>query len=547
MGMLDTSGHIDEDAKMMDKPVSSHPPSEEKNLHLYLDQFEDIDKEGHLASIVQSSDDAIISKTLDGIITSWNAAAERIFGYRAAEMIGQSIFKLIPPDRLDEEYQIQERLKRGEKIDHYETRRITSDGRELDVSLTISPLRDKAGNITGASKIARDITRQKQAEDALKKSEEKYRLAVQTAHIGTWSFDPVSLEIALSTECRHAYNLPEDAPVDYNIMLGLVYPDDVSLVRKRLAMAFDPVNNGNYDVEHRITPYHSDTVRWTRVRGKMYFNAAGNPEKLIGTLLDITDERMAKEELERTVIERTRELQKMNEQLMRSNHDLEQFAYIASHDLQEPLRKIQFFIDVMKDQKDKEHSSVYMDKVSGSANRMSLLIRDVLDYSRLGRSEGLFREVDLNQVLREVKTDYERLMVEKGAVVDSGDLPTVKGNHTQLRQLFANLISNSLKFSSAHPEISIMAHLSHEEDGRSYIRLTFSDNGIGFEQQYAERIFMIFQRLHSRTEYSGTGIGLALCRKIVENHHGHIRGESQPGKGSVFTVLLPVAVQDLCP
>lgn len=543
MGTLETSGHIEEEARITEKPLSLFPPCEEKNLHLCLDQLEGVDKEAHLASIVQSSDDAIVSKTTDGIITSWNTAAEKIFGYKAAEMIGQSILKLIPPDRLDEESQIQERLKRGEKIDHYETRRITSDGRELDVSLTISPLRDKTGRITGASKIARDITRQKQAEDALKKSEEKYRLAVQTAHIGTWSFDPVSLEITLSAECRYAYNLPPDVPVGYNIMLSLVHPDDVPLVRERLAMAFDPVNNGNYDVEHRIIPYNSDAVRWTRVRGKMYFDGAGNPEKLIGTLLDITDEKMAKEELERTVIQRTQELQKMNEQLMRSNHDLEQFAYIASHDLQEPLRKIQFFIDVMKDQKDRELSPIYLDKVAGSANRMSLLIRDVLDYSRLGRGEGLFREVDLNQVLREVKTDYERLMVEKGAVINSGDLPLVKGNHTQLRQLFANLISNSLKFSSAHPEISVMAHLPYVEDGRSYVRLTFCDNGIGFEQQYAERIFMIFQRLHSRTEYSGTGIGLALCRKIVENHHGHIRGESQPGKGSVFTVLLPLAAE----
>ncbi len=252
--------------------------------------------------------------------------------------------------------------------------------------------------------------------------------------------------------------------------------------------------------------------------------------------------------LTKIVEERTTDLRKMNEQLRRSNHDLEQFAYIASHDLQEPLRKIQSFIDIARQKEDKKNLPYYFEKIVQSAKRMSMLIKDVLNYSRLESDETLFREVSLNQVLKEVATDYDQLIVERRALIKSTDLPVINGIYAQIRQLFANLLSNALKFSSANPEISIagrplpLSQLSNYpvmDKARVYVELTFTDNGIGFDQQYADRIFMIFQRLHNHSEYSGTGIGLALCKKIVENHQGYIKVESTPEKGSVFTVILP--------
>lgn len=399
----------------------------------------------------------------------------------------------------------------------------------LDVSLTISPLHDHRENNAGDS-------------------EERYRLAVETANLGTWSFDPVSMEIYCSAEVLRAYDLPAGMPLDYATMANMIHPDDLCLVRDCLAKAFDPANDGEYDVEHRIISFGKNAIRWTRVRGKMYFNAAGQPDKLIGTLLDITEEKRAKEQLEKIVEERTLDLRKMNEQLRRSNHDLEQFAYIASHDLQEPLRKIQSFIDIARLKEDKTNLPHYFEKIVQSAKRMSTLIKDVLNYSRLESDETLFTAVSLNQVLKEVATDYEHLILDRRALIKSTDLPVVNGIHAQLRQLFANLLSNSLKFSVTNPEISIAARplplnqlkdYPVAEQGRSYVELTFSDNGIGFDQQYSDRIFMIFQRLHNRTEYGGNGIGLALCKKIVENHQGSIKAESTPGRGSVFTILLP--------
>lgn len=505
-------------------------------------------REGHMAAIVDCSDDAIISKTLDGIITSWNVSAQKIFGYTAEEMVGESLLKLIPHDRWEEEYHIQDQLRKGNRIDHYETKRQTKDGRLLDVSLTISPILDKQGHIIGASKIARDISRQKRDAKALQESEERYKLAVETAKLGTWAWNPFTKEFYCSTECQAILGT-KDEHLTLDTVLNTIAPADLQQVQENLQQVYDPGYGKDYDIEHRIIRHNDGSTRWIRVKGKMYFSEEGRPERMIGTMLDITDEKLAKEKLERTVKERTRDLQKMNEQLQRSNHDLEQFAYIASHDLQEPLRKIQSYIDMIERTDDKQAVVSYFAKIRKSAARMVTLIRDVLNYSLIEKNETQFKEVNLNHILKDIRQDYDTLIKEKGATVTGTDLPLVRGIDSQFRQLFANLISNSLKFSGADPEITITAETPSDRElknypelnpEKGYVKLVFSDNGIGFEQQYAAKIFNIFQRLHARTEYSGTGIGLALCKKIVENHHGLIQAKSAPGRGATFTVLLPV-------
>jgi len=248
------------------------------------------------------------------------------------------------------------------------------------------------------------------------------------------------------------------------------------------------------------------------------------------------------EELEKKVKERTAELQ-------RKNNELEQFAYIASHDLQEPLRKIRTFSELL--QKGLEEGTPvnkYFEKIQSSAARMTDLIKDVLNYSRLSNIDNSFEDTDLNITLQNVKTDLELLIEQQGATISSQPLPVIKGIPSQLQQLFANLIGNSLKFCDDRPHISINASsLSKDEltlypeldEDACYIKLVFTDNGIGFEQQFAERIFTIFQRLHERKVYAGTGIGLALCKKIVENHNGLIWAKGELNKGATFTIILP--------
>jgi PAS domain S-box-containing protein len=504
--------------------------------------------QAHMAAIIESSDDAIISKTLDGIITSWNSSAEKIFGYWSQEMIGESLLKIIPKDRVNEEFHIQDQLRKGNRIDHYETKRLTKDGRLLDVSLTISPIFDKQGAIVGASKIARDITRRKRDAQALRESEERYKLAVETAKLGTWAVNLLTNEVVCSRECRGILGIETNVCLTMERMMAMVAPGDSDRVSNEMARMYEPGLLQEFDTEHRIIRENDKSLRWVRVKGKMYTGQANKPEKMIGTMLDITDEKMAKEKLERIVKERTNDLQIMNEQLRKSNHDLEQFAYIASHDLQEPLRKIQSYIEMIERTEDKPTVRSYFDKIRKSAGRMAALIRDVLNYSRIDRNEELVGSVNLNYIVRDIRTDLENLIREKGAVINCSGLPVIQGIDSQLRQLFTNLIGNSLKFCQSHPVIGITCDIPSQTEiagnpelhaGNKYVRLTVTDNGIGFEQQHAEKIFNIFQRLHARTEYSGTGIGLALCKKIVDNHHGTIRAVSAPGQGSTFTILLP--------
>ncbi|HYG49318.1 MAG TPA: ATP-binding protein, partial [Flavobacteriales bacterium] len=233
------------------------------------------------------------------------------------------------------------------------------------------------------------------------------------------------------------------------------------------------------------------------------------------------------------------------------NSELEQFAYVASHDLQEPLRKIQTFTELIQENyDDKEFVITYLKKLDSSATRMAALVKSLLEYSRLSKHTITMETepVDLNFVLSEVREDFELLISEKNARIMSEPLPFVNGNHVQLRQLFYNLIGNSLKFSSENPLIEITAAVVGKDSipdapkiltKHEYIRISFKDNGIGFEKQYNKTIFSLFKRLHSKNEYEGTGIGLAICKKIVENHNGYICAISELGKGAVFNVYLP--------
>jgi signal transduction histidine kinase len=249
-----------------------------------------------------------------------------------------------------------------------------------------------------------------------------------------------------------------------------------------------------------------------------------------------------------------RELQDNIALLNKSNLELEQFAYVASHDLQEPLRKISTFSDRLQ-MKYKQHlpdeAAQLLERMVSAVGRMRVLINDLLHFSRAGRiSPESIAPVNLNTVLTEVMADLDVSLQEKGAKVNTGALPIIEGNHTALQQLFQNLVSNSVKFS--HPgrplEININSEVITGKDtgfakenkqNDQFVRITIADNGIGFDQEYAERIFLIFQRLHGMSEYQGTGIGLAICKKIVDTHHGNISALGNPGVGATMIVVLP--------
>ena len=297
------------------------------------------------------------------------------------------------------------------------------------------------------------------------------------------------------------------------------------------------------------------------------FDGKGMAATLLGVVQDISKHKAFTENLARQVQERTEELQALNEelvttneelsasndQLVKANQELKQFAYVASHDLQEPLRKIQIFANILQERFSNElhpDALVYLGKISASSTRMSMLIRDLLDYSRLAHNKSLFQQVDLNTVLTNVLSDFEWTIKQKNISIHASPLPTIEAIPIQMNQLLYNLINNSIKFLKKNVEskIEITSRLLAEADiirypslksSGPYHEISVCDNGIGFSQQYAEQIFLIFQTLNHKSSYGGYGIGLALCKRIVENHNGIIFGRGRENEGATFTFILP--------
>jgi len=322
----------------------------------------------------------------------------------------------------------------------------------------------------------------------------------------------------------------------------LLHPEDVEKTHKAWQVALE--SGGTYDVEYRLKRWDGQ-YRWFVARGIPMRDNSGVIQKWYGTSTDITDRKEAAEVLEQRVKERTQELEL-------KNRELEQFTYVSHHDLQEPLRKILLFSDLVKieaAEKLSDTALVRLNKVTDAARRMSNALRDVLDFASLNKEEH-FSPTDLNEVLGSAKVDLEIVIQEKKATIQQATLPTIRAVPQQMHQLFYNLLNNALKFTKedvapvikvscsqlgtsdlqAHPEL-------HQE--KSYYKLCVQDNGIGFNPGAAEKIFGMFQRLHNKDAYAGTGIGLALVKKVVLNHGGKIWAEGNPGEGATFWVLLP--------
>ena len=325
---------------------------------------------------------------------------------------------------------------------------------------------------------------------------------------------------------------------------------------------------GYEELLHKVmdtgTPFHAKELSAPLLRNgvleTVYFNFVYQPvREADGTItgvsaaaIEITQQVLARQKIEEEVTQRTAELAEANLLLKQNNQELEQFAYIASHDLQEPLRKVITFGQMLKSHLGvvDERAENYFEKISSATVRMMDLIRDVLDFSQLSSQRQVFEQIDVQKILEVVTADYELLIEQKKAVIECGHLPTLQANALQMRQLFTNLLSNALKFSAEGrpPVISITSQpLSDDEKAHhkdllpevDYCQITVADNGIGFNKEHALKIFSIFQRLHGKSEFAGTGIGLAICKKIAHNHYGEIWATSQPDQGAKFNIILP--------
>ncbi|MFZ0588854.1 MAG: PAS domain S-box protein [Bryobacteraceae bacterium] len=477
-----------------------------------------------IAAIVSSSDDAIVSKTPKGIITSWNASAERIFGYTAAEAIGQHISLIIPEERLAEEDYVIGQILRGERIDHFETQRQRKDGSKVEISLTVSPIKDTAGQVIGASKIARDITEQKRAEEALRESEERFKAIFNQIVCGVAETDLTGRFLLVNDRYCEIVGRTREELVNLR-MQDITHPADLG---KSIELFNRLIHEGsNFELEQRYVRPDGSEV-WVHNGISAIADGAGRPRYTAVNAVDITARKQAEEALCRS-----------NEQLKRANENLQQFAYSASHDLQEPLRMMACYSELLK-QKCKgeldDDAASFVQFIREGANRAQILLRDMLQYTRLELAEeAVNKPVDCNAALKTALTNLTSAIEESNAVVTSEQLPMVPGQEVRLVQLFQNLVGNAIKYRSEEPP---RVHVAAEQRDGMW-RFSIRDNGIGIEPQHVKNIFGLFKRLKKDTD--GTGIGLAICAKVVESHGGQIWVESELGKGSTFFFTIPVA------
>lgn len=466
-----------------------------------------------LSAIVDSSDDAIISKDLNGVITSWNQGAERLFGYTAEEAIGETVAALlIPDDRQDEEPDILARLRRGERVNHFETVRRRKDGSLVDISLTISPVKDQFGGIIGASKIARDITQRKKYEQRLIEQARLLDLTgdailVRDAHdrISYWN---------RAAEAMYGFTRHEALDAVCHDLLHTQFPESLPAIREVL------LRDGKWSGELRQTCRGGFGIivlsRWVADQDER--------GELVHVLESNTD-----------ITERAR----VQEEICRANRDLEQFAFTASHDLQEPLRGVKIYSELLTRELGGDlspNARQYIEVLRSGTTRMENLIHDLLAYTRAGQLDGPAEPTDANEVLQASLSALSSAIAENSALVTTEPLPTVRVHHAHLQQLFQNLVGNAIKY--RRPDSIPEVHIRAKQQNGHWV-FAVSDNGIGIESEYRERIFDLFKRLHSSDEYSGTGIGLAICQRIVERYGGRIWVESEPGKGSTFRFTLP--------
>ncbi|WP_461151150.1 sensor histidine kinase [Spirosoma pulveris] len=411
-----------------------------------------------------------------------------------------------------------------------------------------SPVPDESGMPTGVL-----VTGMEETGKAMEEAEITLRGAIELAELGTWQIDLSTSTLYYSERLREWFGIGSDEIITPERAYRPVREVDRPRVRAAIAEALTPGTSGIYDIEYTLDANEAGQERILHILGRTFYNEKGEPFKISGTAQDVTKQRRVQQELERQVQERTRQLEMLIVDLERSNANLQQFAYVASHDLQEPLRKVQAFGDILKEQYGSELNDGvnYLERMQSAASRMSVLIKDLLTFSRIATRQDTTTAVSLNDVLTTALTDLELVVQETNAVVEVADLPTITGDKVQLTQLFQNLLSNSLKFgqSTVQARIRISCQRIDARDlpelsdttyqAMAYYRIDVNDNGIGFDPKYVDRIFEVFQRLHGKNEYAGTGIGLAICEKVVANHGGFITATSQPGQGATFSVYLP--------
>ncbi len=480
-----------------------------------------------LASIVESSNDAIIGKSLEGIIQSWNAAAEQLFGYTAEQAVGQHISLIIPPERLTEEDQIIASLSAGKRIEHFETERVRSDGQRITVSLTISPIKDESGNVVGASKIVRDVTERKRAES----DRQMFVTLVEnsTDFIGICDLEGIPFFVN-----RAGLDMVGLKDIDEARQTGIqefFFPEDQAKVMNEFFPTV--LNNGHGEIEIRFRHFKTGEARWMAYKVLALTDAANQPIAFATVSQDVTERRRLADDLRRLAADLSDADRRKNE-----------FLATLAHELRNPLAPMSNMLEVVKRA---DGDSEVLKRAHGTLERqlgqMVRLVDDLLDLNRVthDRLELRRSEVELSSVIQQA-VEVARPLVDSAGhhlTIDLPDEPIyLNADRARLAQVFGNLLNNSCKYTRPEGTVSLSAERVGDE-----VVVTVKDNGAGIPQDKLDSIFDMFMQVERTSERSqgGLGIGLTLVKRLTEMHGGSIEARSAgEGQGSEFIVRLPV-------
>jgi PAS domain S-box-containing protein len=488
-----------------------------------------------LAEVVQASHDAIVATGPGGEVTAWNAGATELYGYQPEEVIGRTLDMLIPEAGRPDDARLLSQAYAGRRLEDHETEHRRKDGSLVPVSLTVSPMRDARRAIVGASVIVRDRTERKRAEEAMREVQEAFRRAFEDAPIGMALFGVNATERARLLQVNHSlcqitgYAARELEAVTLDQITHPYDLDEEQPLLERLLSGEIP----NYQLEKRFLRGDGSTV-WVMYNASTVHDSSGRLLYGIAQVQDITRRKNSEDRLASVAAE----LERRATELERSNSDLQEFAYVASHDLSEPLRMVSSYVQLLARRyggKLDSDADEFIEFAVDGVNRMQRLIDDLLAYSRAGTQEYRIAPVDTEELVRDTLAGMQTTVNESGATIVVADLPTVRADEGQLRQLFQNLIGNGIKFRAEDPpRVEVGAE---REDGAW--RFSVEDNGIGIDPRHAERIFTVFKRLHTRDKYPGSGVGLSICKRLVERHGGRIWVEQGELGGSRFCFTIP--------
>lgn len=474
-------------------------------------------------SIIETANEGICQLDENLVISYVNESLLKLIGITNEEVTGKHISDFLSNEEFTKIKKRTNEIRKGNRKT-FDLRFIRKDHSEITFSVNASTLNDDNGNCTGYVALATDITSRVLMEKDLKRTKKKLQTALKNANIGTWEWNLRSDELVLDRRMEGIFGLkPGTFDRKHTSFENLVHEEDVQYLNEEIKKAI--AEGSTFESIYRTRPV-GGKCNHILSKATITRDRKGKPVNVSGICFDITE---MKEGTEKALI-------RLNEDLLRSNNDLQQFAYVASHDLQEPLRMVSSFTQLLQqryaDRLD-DNANEYISFAVNGSRRMYELLNGLLAYSRI-QSRGInLAQVDLNSVVAKVKANIKLLIEETGAVIKCGQLPAIKADESQMIQLMQNLIENAIKFRSGTPEITISSSCKNE----MHI-ISVADNGIGIEPVYYDKIFRIFQRLH-HSEYPGTGIGLAICLRIVERHGGKIWVSSKMKEGSVFSFSIP--------